>query len=380
MNGLDSSKAKWRVRHSRQYWIAVASLSLTVSCGTDEGQTGTDSAVVGVVPTPARIFEPEGPYPPDTLRPARAFGAEETWGYLAKVRVLGDSLFVYDLYGTTIVSVLDRHTGELLGQFGRRGGGPGEYRTVTDVFAGTAPGEFWILDAGARRLSRYGPSSAGSTTPRLLATRSVDLDGRTEGARFTDRGLVAGGIFHGSPVLIADTTARYVSRRLGRYPLHAPGDSTRTDLNINRTSVAFHPDLTKVALAYFHNNVVQIVDLTREGTLTIAGPELFDPPRGPEIADPNPRRVAYWPIRATRRHVYAMFCGCLVPPGAEPPTSLHVFTWSGELVAILPIAPPSRTFDVSPDDRFLYTVTRDPYPQVLVTTLPAELTRRPPAP
>jgi hypothetical protein len=189
------------------------------------------------------------------------------------------------------------------------------------------------------------------------------------------------GIFSPSPVLVVDSTARQVARRIGRYPLHAPGDSSSTRLSINRPAVAFHPDLTKVAVAYRHNNVVQLYDLMLGEGVSFAGPEPFDPPRGPEIGDPNPRRLAYTYVRATGEYVYAMFCGCSLSGDlSEKPTRLHVFTWTGELVAILPLDPSSTVFDVSQDDRFLYTVTNTPYPQVLETALPPGLRASTPAP
>jgi hypothetical protein len=318
----------------------------------------------------------------DTLRPSRRFGGPDTWGYPGRVLLVGDTLFVYDLYASTIIGVVDRRTGAVVGRFGRKGGGPGEYRTISDIFpASGSPGHFWILDAGARRLSLYGPPSPASHTPHLLDTRLVELEGRAERVRFTPQGLVAVGIFSGSPVLVADSTAKYVARRIGQYPLHTPGDSSGTRLSINRPTVAFHPDLTKVAVAYRHNNVIQLYDLIRGDGISFAGPETFDAPRGPEITDPNPRRLAYPYVRATRRYVYAMFCGCLISrdPDGEI-TRLHVFTWAGELVAILPVLPSSTVFDVSQDDRFLYTVTNTPYPQVLETALPPDLSASKPGP
>jgi hypothetical protein len=352
----------------------VLFVPLLVCCGQDATPIPDTTAVNPTLRSPAAAGA-RGARPSDTLRPSRSFGGPDTWGYPGRVLLVGDTVFVYDLYASTIIGVVDRRTGAVVGRFGRKGGGPGEYRTISDIFpAPSAPGHFWILDAGARRLSLYGPPSPGSHTPHLLDTRLVELDGRAEGVRFTPQGLVAAGIFSHSPVLVADSTAKQVARRIGRYPLHAPGDSSSTRLSINRPGVAFHPDLTKVAIAYRHNNVVQLYDLLQGEGISYAGPEPFEVPRGPEIMDLNPRRLAYTYVRATRRYVYAMFCGCsLSRDRSERTTRLHVFTWAGELVAILPINPSSKVFDVSQDDRFLYTVTNTPYPQVLETALPPDL-------
>lgn len=355
---------------------------LSVCCARDSGTPVADTATVNPTVSAAVAAGSRGPRLGDTLRPSRSFGGPDTWGYPGRVLLVGDSLFVYDLYATTIIGVVDRRTGAVVGQFGRKGGGPGEYRTISDIFPATGTRDrFWILDAGARRLSLYGPPSLGSHTPHLLDTRLVELDGRPEAVRFTPQGLVAAGIFSPSPVLVVDSTARHVARRIGRYPLHVPGDSSETRLSINRPAVAFHPDLTKIAIAYRHNNVVQLYDLIQGEGVSFAGPEPFDAPRGAEITDPNPSRQAYSYVRATARYVYAMFCGCLISPDrSEMPARLHVFTWAGELVTILPIHPYSGVFDVSQDDRFLYTVTNTPYPQVLETALPPDLSASKPAP
>jgi hypothetical protein len=308
-----------------------------------------------------------------------AFGSKDTWGYPGRLVALGDTLFVYDLFGPPAVTMLDRASGAVIGAFGRPGSGPGEFRDMTDVFRAEPGGSrFWMYDQGARRLSLYGHGDSGELT--LLRTRPVSAPGWPEYVRPLMDGLVMGGIFPGgSPVLLTDSMGGAVRDRLGRYPAHLPHDPARTDLRINRVQVTVRPDGSQLALAYMHFNLLQIYDFRSRTVRAIIGPEAFTEPRPEDLADLNPHRFAYVIVRSTQDLIYALFCACDIsqPRPAGEGMRLHVFTWTGRAVAVLPIDPRSTefVFEVSPDDQFIYTTTADPYPQVLVARLPAELAR-----
>lgn len=287
--------------------------------------------------------------------------------------VLGDSLFAYDLYGPPSVTVLDRASGGVIGTFGRSGAGPGEFRDVSDVFRDeTFPGRFWVYDAGARRLSLYGPSDSGWVD--LLRTSPVEVRGYVPYLRMGRKGLIMAGIFDGgAPLVLTDSTGTQVREKYGTYPAHAPGDSLHTQLNVNLPQVTYHPGGDKVALAYMHFNLIQVYDLTSGLVVSVTGPDPFEP-RAADLLDPNPKKFAYAKLRSTTRYVYALFCGCTNADRSRP-LRLQVYSWDAQLIAVLPIDHRSWqwVFDVSPDDRFIYTKTDDPYPQILETPLPSYL-------
>jgi len=349
------------------------------SCTQESGSKPHGDAVPlegsqGVAATGARRSLPGAEDAAEPLKASQAFVGTGNWGLIAEVVAVGDSLFVYDMYGPPAVTVLDRESGGVVGTFGRKGTGPAEFQDMSDVFRDhRVPGQFWAYDVAARRLSLYGPGDSGWI--RLVRTVPVDVRGYAPYLRIHGDGLVMGGIFDGgSPVRITDSTGRRVRERYGRYPAHEPGDSLRTHLNANRPQVAFHPTDRKVALAYMHFNVVQFYDLESGRVLSVAGPDPFEP-QAEDLLDLNPRKFAYAKVRSTERYVYAMFCGCTNADRRSRLLHLQVFTWEGELVSTIPIDRRSWqwVFDVAPDDRFIYTMTDDPFPQVLVTALPPNL-------
>jgi hypothetical protein len=312
--------------------------------------------------------------PVEPLKPSRAFTGPGNWGLIAEIVAMGDSLFVYDMYGPPSVTVLDRHTGGVIGAFGGKGTGPGQFQDMSDAFPDrTGTGRFWVYDAAARRLSLYGPGDTDGI--ELRRTLPVEVRGYVPYLRIDRGGLVMAGIFEGgSPVHITDTAGRLSRRRHGWYPAHAPADSLHTHLNVNRPQVTYHPDGSRLALAYMHFNLLQFYDLERGDVIGVEGPDEFQPRPG-DLLDLNPSKFAYAKIRSTNRFVYALFCGCTNANRRSRLLRVHVFTWDGVLVAVLPVDGRSWqwVFEVAPDDRFMYTMSDDPYPRVLETALPQEL-------
>jgi len=357
---------------ARPALVAALVLQSAAACSVFRGDSGKTSGTDSTKPPPdvsaAETFS-------IGVEPSRSFGGPDTWGYIADLFVLGDSLFVYDLYGPPAITVLDRRTGSVIGALGRAGSGPGEYRDVTDVFrAEEGSGRFWVYDVAARRLSLYEPAGLGGA--RLRETRPIARPGWPEGVRLDHGGLIMGGTFPGSsPVLETDSTGRLVRQRMGTYPASARTENAPPVLMINRPNVAFHPSLRKLALAYMYQSVLQIYDRDTRQVARIPGPEPLDSLTDAQILNLNPTLVAYSVVRATSRFVYAMFCGCDFAPRhpEKAGTRLHVVSWDGTTVALVPVHPPAILFAVSADDRFLYTVQDDPYPHVVEIRLPPEI-------
>ena len=320
-----------------------------------------------------RVASPGMPDSVKMLTPSREFVGSGSWGAVAEVVALGDSLFVYDLYGPPAVTVLDRETGGVVGTFGRKGRGPGEFQDMSDVFADQAvPGQFWIYDAPARRLSLYGPGDSAGVG--LLRTVPLQVRGYVPYLRLTRTGLMMAGVFDdGSPVVLSDTSGGHMRERYGAYPAHRPGDPSNTALRANEPEVTYRPHGSGLAVAYRHFNLLQFYDLESGRVVSVVGPNPFEP-RPEDLVDLNPKKFAYAKVRSTARYVYALFCGCTNRDRSRP-LLLQVFTWDGELVTVVAIDHRSWqwVFDVSPDDRFIYTMTEHPQPLVLETALPPRL-------
>jgi hypothetical protein len=144
---------------------------------------------------------------------------------------------------------------------------------------------------------------------------------------------------------------------------------------LNRNFMAVDPARRRLVLAYQFES--------RLDFLTIEGIRYGStaPPRKTRarwriahdrfLWDPD-NETAYVAAAATNRYVYALFCGCKDRENRLP-DQVHVFNWSGDLVAELKLDRPVLELAVAPDDSRLYAAVMEPFPVVGEWDVPARL-------
>lgn len=274
----------------------------------------------------------------------------------------GDVLWVQDGAGDPELHALDVNTGQVIQSVGRRGSGPGEFKSVfgTSVMGGE-PGSAWVFDVRLQRLTLVHPDK-----PIEGDAQIVRLDGapRIVRALWLTPATIIG--------VNEDPATRFV-----RF------DSTGSRIAAVAGSLLGDPSIPEAARRRATITGFQICSERSRGFAMVFGTagrvELYAPsarllgtasvpyPSQPRFTrDRNtgtPKRLVdrvwYTDCDATDRHVYALFAGRREKkfPPDEMTTSrfLHVFSWDdGSLVRVVRLDPPVGNIQVDPTETTLY--------------------------
>lgn len=322
-----------------------------------------------------------GTAPADTLRMLREFGSDTTFGFVMRVRVVGNHLIAADRFMSPHLTVFDRHSGQQLSRFGRDGEGPGEFRVPSEMFVVQHdPGVLWLYDFSNRRATRVHLDGHGQpSSPEQI---SLNVGASIESPAWVGDRILANGIFADYTLLEMGLDGTPLRRIAADVPFRRETQNTIGGRQANRSSMAVSPTRDRLALAYQWTSRVDFYTSSGERYGTVNGPR--DVQTGFRI-DGNRFRwedeaeFAYFGADATVEYVFAMFCGCTVVSREELPDRLHVFRWNGDFVAEIALDRPVAAISVSPDGKRLYGAFIDPVPGVGEWELPSSF-RRSPAP
>jgi len=311
--------------------------------------------------------------PGEVLRMGRSFGDSTRFARISSLRVIGDRLLVTDRVMSKHLAVIDLGSGAIRWQDGREGQGPGEFRDpFWAIPAGTRPPSAWIYDFQNRRLTKIDLDAPGPS--RGWESRPLDVGLGMFSPTFTRTGMVANGLFPDFTLLLMDSAGAPRARVATELPF---GPREMRDPNgrmlLNRSFLAVQPSGGRMALVYQFRPRIDF--------FTTAG-ELYGRVEGPRATKASYRmagrrflwnddnQMANWGTYATERYVYVLFCGCRIDE-ERLPSVVQVYGWNGDLVREFALDRQVLEFAVSPDDRFLYAGTTEPYPTVGEWRLPA---------
>jgi hypothetical protein len=141
---------------------------------------------------------------------------------------------------------------------------------------------------------------------------------------------------------------------------------------LNRSFLAVPPSGGRMALVYQFSPRIDFFTTAGELYGSVQGPR---PTRasyrlaGRRFIWKDDNEMANWGAYATDRFVYVLFCGCRIDEERFP-SVMQVYRWNGDLVREFALDRQVMEFTVSPDDRFLYAGTVEPYPSVGEWRLP----------
>ena len=320
---------------------------------------------------------------PKTLEVSRAIGSENTFGMLFIITALDDKLLVIDrtpLVGSERLLVVDRSTGLVERRAAPYGQGPGDVQTVLSI----APvpdraNTFSVYDYMNKRFTFFELDPWGGP---------VDYVVHSDGVQTLNAAWLGGG-----RVVMNGTSADHLLRF---YTVDESGDALRFERKVgssvfpsvppraqrllNYNKLAVRPDRKVLVVAFTFANRLYFFDSDGNLLRTIAGPvevltRHFEDGRL-DIA--GGAQVAYLDVDATTDHVYALFGDGDVQLGEG--TTIHVFTWNGDLVEIYRLGRPINFLTVAEDSRSIFGVTNEPFPQIVEFAVssgfPAEPVRR----
>jgi hypothetical protein len=264
------------------------------------------------------------------------------------------------------MEILDAETGAVVGAFGRRGQGPGEFINPPKVVPGrgpqTAPAvRAWLFDSYQGRLTLADLSG-------LAVLDSVDItleEHAWDLAWIEDSLLVGAGRDSANAFRIFDTNGRVLRRiradRTGFEKVPQP------DIQSARHNVmCVDPQGSRLALAYRWASRVEIYSTQGHYLGRARTPHAFVPwidrhplKRIPVFHTGSPNvRAAYYDCAATDTHVFALFSGRLHKDFRRKQHQcwyVHVFDWSGNLVRVIRLDHGASSVAVDRHGSRLYT-------------------------
>lgn len=302
---------------------------------------------------------------------------DETWlvpniifGRITSVRIYGDTLLVTDQLSDLLIVSVDLATNTVAARFGRRGGGPYEYRDARWVTRNPADSSTWIYDYQNRRLTRLG-SLAGRVPddPEQLIFSTIVFPTQPV---WTAYGFLSNGYFSDHVLLRMDETGSGVGwMHLGAPSTPGSEALPGVRMRLNRTRIARHPFEPRVAVAYQSHNRLDMFNWDIGSATVARGPFDVEPSYiishpdggGPRFRWADDFEQAYVAVDASNEHVYALFCGpCM--DRSELPRRVHVFDWSGLFLRELVLPRGVSVLAVSEDDAVLVGATNDFVPGV----------------
>lgn len=329
-------------------------------------------------PSGERVLEaPGSPEPggaPVVLPRRGILGDTATWGFPRRLAVVGDFLAVLDRYAPRQVVLVNRHTAEIVGAFGRQGDGPAEMSQVELLYVESHdPPRLWVYDLRGPRFSLWALDDGIPREP--LRTFRVNLRGVVPRAYLTDEGIVYTAEYDDAALYVADSAGN-IRSTVGTAPY--PTTEYRYDATVNLALPVTDPDRRRVALGYHHTNRVEFYDVRgvqiATGAAPVDVPELRLTRADGQRRYERPLPITYGGGAGTSRFVYLAYCpGC--DSAMNPPEYRHVqvFDWTGRFVMTLDLGGPSWAIEVTPNDDLLYAVIEDPYPLIVIYQLPAAL-------
>jgi hypothetical protein len=340
--------------------LALVQLSLLSSCGDsrstpDARESRTDSDV-------------------DSVQLATLWKSTAEMGLPAAIIRVGERLAVLDVYGDSVIVMFDASSGVLASRFGRRGGGPGEFRGPQSLARDTSAAALWIHDLELGRLTRFGLDASGVPHDTLLVTLSVAA--AVLGPKWRPDGFIALGFFDGGRFAIFAPDGSLV-RYVGAMPTLESGEKVPAHVvqHAYQGKMDIGPSGTPMAVADRHASLIELYHVDGTPIRKIEGPVRFRPvftvvdrAGGAVFATDDDLVFGYTDVVVLRDRIFALYSGRRrrdYPGRAVYGGSVHVFSYSGVLRSVAILPSDAIAMAASERDSALYIAVQDPEPAII---------------
>jgi len=330
--------------------------------------------------TDVRLDDAAGPVarmdstPNVKLRPAKVLGGKDLFGRILDLAVVGPWIVVVDPLNTSKLCVLDRITGDVVGAAGQEGQGPMEmqYPYSIDAFDGPSP-KVWVYDFELGRFSSFDLGPQGPKPGRTVRIQaSLAQPVWTAGNEVLSNGLFPAEVLR--HYRVDGATAR-LDRIAAKSPFADVGPEA--GIHVNRTTLALSPERNRIALGFHLSSRIHFYDSSGRLLKSLGGPRpvtpryrvLWDPRNKVKRVVPAPEtRFGYLDMAASDDFVFALFSGRSqrqYEDRAAMANEVHVFSWDGDLVAILTLTQEINRLTVDRSDGTLFGSREMPFPAVV---------------
>ncbi|UCG87764.1 MAG: hypothetical protein JSW71_04235 [Gemmatimonadota bacterium] len=293
------------------------------------------------------------------------------------IAVTDEYLVVIDLAADSVLHVIHRSTGALIGQFGRRGAGPGEFKAAWSMQAvDDDPAKVWIYDIGLRRLTLVdiGASLAASQIT-IVKSLQLSTDGVPTGPVWIDSATaVSLGFFRRGRIGVFDAAGNH-TRTYGSLPLDSLEVTPAVQQHVYQTTAALQPSKRLLAAVTRHASRIEIYAVPGTTVAFTNGPVHIAPrytmassARGPFMQTGADLRFGYVDVAAAEGAAFALFSGRTregFPQRAYLASHVHVFDWTGRFMYVLRLDSDVAAIAVDERASLLYAVRHGPTPAVV---------------
>ena len=297
-----------------------------------------------------------------------------------------DTLIVGEALAGPFVRVIDARAGDLRHSFGRTGDGPGEFRTVWEIWKATAgPAVLSTFDPTLRRITRLRLDRLGGDVDPVVGLTKLDAPASiTSASPRAGGGVIATGFFVDGRVALFDSTGKLESMN-GDVPPFEVEVPAPVRQHVYQGIIVAHPDGRRFAVASRHASRIEILDDDGDPIHVVDGPIVFQPTvkiadgGTPHVEFGRETRYGYVDAAANGEHVYLLFSGRLLGPFGRSATwgrFVHVLDWNGQLTRVLQLDAAALGITIDEERGTLYAVRHEPRPMIVRYILPAVQAQR----
>jgi hypothetical protein len=277
---------------------------------------------------------------------------------------VSDFLIVSDPDNAYHFKTFDMATGRMIGQFGKIGDGPCEFRFPSSLQR--LINEDGKVGINNRHSFRYGEIKL-SNDADSLTWACEELEGKFDFnyqrfVRFAEDKFVGTGLFD-KRYSVSSLPNHEITDSFGSYPF--VDQSQKIDYQIlamaYQGDLILHPSLPWVLSTTFDGYNFDILKFEGSGKLADLiqkhfWPALFEGENGSIIqATMKPEnRIGCLSAGVSEKHIYLLFSGKTVDEGGNESKTVLVFDWDGNPIKAIELDKPLRLITVSQDDKFLF--------------------------
>jgi len=292
------------------------------------------------------------------------------------IAALEQRLVVIDGRAEKNIHVVDARTGELEVSIGDIGEGPAEFRAPWALVRG-GDRSIWVFDAELQRTTRLNLDELHTQTAWAEEMVTFQAPGGVMDGAWTDQNtLIVDGTFADAHLAILNRQGERVGT-VGDIPVEQ-GYPALAQRQSHMTLLAASPDLSRVVTAKRWWGEIDI--LASDGALiTSVEPPIPVSPvlvgRRGTLMPGRESPSAYVDLATSESFIYALFSGldrAQFGDRSDSGRDVHIFDWSGRLVAVFRLDQDAFRLDVDETAGRLYTIRLAPVPSIDRYDLPEE--------
>jgi len=308
-------------------------------------------------------------------------------GIPTDVALLGSYLAVIDLASDSVLHIIDIESGQIVGQFGRRGEGPGEFKSAWSLATvAHDTSAVWVYDVALRRLTLVDiPLSLQNQRLHAKAMISLQSPGVPTGPLWIDSQTVASlGFYSEGRIRLFDSNGQSVGL-IGATPGSASHVEPATMQHVYQGTLVRHPTRGMLAAVTRHASIVEVYGTDGKQVFRTTGPVPFEPMygirsrgNGTSMVSGPDLRFGYVDACADSGAIYALFSGRTragYPQSSFTGRYVHVFLWdNGRFEMAMKLDADAISIAVDTVSSTLFAVRHNPTPAIV--SFPLQLHRR----